>query len=78
MVRRDVAFILNINKPYDRKVVEGIARYVRTKANWRVYVEDEPMARIPDLRRWKGHGVIADLDDQQAVDAVKTMKVPVV
>ena len=78
MPRRDVAFILNVNKPYDRKVVEGIARYVRTKANWRVYVEDEPMARIPDLRRWQGHGVIADLDDQQVVDAVTTMNVPVV
>lgn len=76
--RRDVAFIMNINKPYDRKVVEGIARYVRTEANWRVYVEDEPTARIPDLKRWKGHGVIADLDDQQVVDAVTVMSVPVV
>ena len=73
-----VTFIMNINKPYDRKVVEGIARYVRTEANWRVYVEDEPMARIPDLRHRKGHGVIADSDDRQVVDAVTTMTVPVV
>ena len=75
---REVALIMKINKPYDRKVVEGIARFTRTNTNWRVYVEDEPLAKIPDLHRWKGHGIIADLDDGAVVEAITGLQIPVV
>jgi LacI family transcriptional regulator len=78
MTKREVALILNVNKPYDRKVVAGIARFTRMHRNWRLYVEDEPLARIPNLRRWQGQGIIADLDDQQVLDAVRGLKIPVV
>jgi LacI family transcriptional regulator len=78
MPKREVALILNINKPYDRKVVAGIARFTRTHRSWRLYVEDEPLAKIPDLRRWQGQGIIADLDDQQVLDAVRGLTIPVV
>lgn len=78
MLKREVALILNVNKPYDRKVVAGIARFTRTHRSWRLYVEDEPLAKIPDLRQWQGQGIIADLDDQQVLDAVSGLKIPVV
>ncbi|MBT5019585.1 MAG: hypothetical protein HON04_12680 [Planctomicrobium sp.] len=78
MSPREVALILNINKPYDRKVVAGIARFTRSHPDWRVYVEDEPLAKIPNLKRWHGQGVIADLDDQQVLEAIKGLKIPVV
>lgn len=78
MSKREVALILNVNKPYDRKVVAGIARFTRTQRNWRLYVEDEPLAKIPNLKRWRGQGIIADLDDQQVLDAVRGLKIPVV
>ncbi len=78
MPKREVALILNVNKPYDRKVVAGIARFTRTNRSWRLYVEDEPLAKIPNLSRWRGQGIIADLDDQQVLDAVVGLKIPVV
>lgn len=78
MSKRDVALILNINKPYDRKVVDGIARFTRTQTNWSVYAEDEPLARIPNLRRWHGHGIIADLDERPVVEAISKVEIPVV
>lgn len=78
MSKREVALILNVNKPYDRKVVSGIAHFTRRHQSWRLYVEDEPLAKIPNLRRWQGQGIIADLDDQQVLDAVRGLKIPVV
>ena len=78
MTKREVALILNVNKPYDRKVVAGIARFTRIHRNWTLYVEDEPLAKIPNLSRWRGQGIIADLDDQQVLDAVVGLKIPVV
>lgn len=78
MSKREVALILNINKPYDRKLVAGIARFTRTHGNWTLYVEDEPLAKIPNLSRWRGQGIIADLDDQQVLDAVDGIKIPLV
>lgn len=78
MRQREVALILNVNKPYDRKVVAGIARFTRAHRNWRLYVEDEPLAKIPNLKRWRGDGIIADLDDPQVLDAVIGLKIPIV
>lgn len=78
MLKREVALILNINKPYDRKLVAGIARYTRKNRNWTLYVEDEPLAKIPNLNRWRGDGIIADLDDQQVLNEVAGVKIPVV
>lgn len=78
MSQQEIALILNINKPYDRKVVTGIARFTRTHRKWRLYVEDEPLAKIPNLKRWRGQGLIADLDDQQVFEAVRGLKFPVV
>lgn len=75
---RQVALIMNVNKTYDRKVVAGIARYVHEVGHWSIYVEDEPLDRMPNLQEWKGHGIIADLDDESVVDAVKGLKIPVV
>ena len=78
MHKREVALILNINKPYGRKVVAGIARFMRTRENWRLYVEDETLAKIPDLRLWRGQGIIADLDDPHVLEAVDGIKIPLV
>ena len=76
--RFNVAIILNINKPYDRKVVSGISAYVRECQNWSLYLEDEPLAKIPDFKKWEGHGVIADLDDPKVCEAISQLSIPVV
>ena len=73
-----VALILNVNKPYDRKVVAGVSRYMKEVGNWSLYLEDDPLNKIPDLDKWEGDGIIADLDDANVFKAVSNLKIPVV
>lgn len=69
---------MNVNKPYDRKIVAGVARYVQAEADWGLYCEEEPMAKMPNLRSWNGDGIIADFDDISVVKAVRGLNIPVV
>ena len=47
---RRVALIIDTAKPYDRKIIGGIASYVQRHANWSLYVEENPLDKLPDLR----------------------------
>ncbi|NQZ58438.1 MAG: DNA-binding transcriptional regulator [Lentisphaeraceae bacterium] len=73
-----IALILNINKAYDRKIVAGVARYMREVGNWSLYLEDDPLSKIPDFDNWAGDGIIADLDDLAVYNAVKDSSIPLV
>ena len=76
--RRHIALILNVNKAYDRKVVSGVSRYMREVGNWSLYLENDPLCKIPDFESWDGDGIIADLDDPDVYKAVKNLSIPVV
>jgi LacI family transcriptional regulator len=69
---------MRVHKTYDRKVLAGVARFVHEVGHWGLYVEDEPWAKVPNLRTWHGHGIIADLDDASVVSAVSGLHIPVV
>ena len=73
-----IAVIMNVNKDFDRRIVAGIARYAQEVGNWSVYLEDEMLDKMPDLRAWDGDGIIADLDDPLVERAVAGVKIPVV
>ena len=75
---KKIAVILNLNKQYDRYLVTGIARYIREKGDWSLYLEDDPHLRIPDFKSWKGDGVIADLDDENLYRQLVDLKIPTV
>ena len=75
---KQVALILDVTRPYDRQVAAGIARYVREVAHWGLYAEDDPLAKMPDLRIWRGDGIIANLDDPKVQRAVRGLRLPVV
>jgi LacI family transcriptional regulator len=74
----EVAVILNLNKDYDRKVAASISSYAHTAGNWRIYLEDELANRMPAFHHWRGHGVIADIDDERVLRRVSRLTVPVV
>jgi len=80
MVRRaqHVALVLSLNKRFDRKVIEGVTRFVHESGSWSVFLEDDPSAKIPDFRRGHFDGVIADLDDPRIPRQVAGLKMPVV
>ena len=63
---------MNLSRPYDRQVIRGIARYIRSGVPWQVYVEEDPGDKIPSFSRWAGKGVIVDLDDMRLFRSRRT------
>jgi len=73
-----VAVILDAARPYDRLIIGGIAQYVREHESWSLYVEEDPLQRLPDLTRWKGQGIIANFDDRRVARAIRGLSIPCV
>jgi len=74
-----IAVILDAARPYDRLIIGGIARYVREHASeWSLYVEEDPLQKLPDLKRWHGQGIIASFDDKRVATAIGGLSVPIV
>lgn len=75
----EVALVVDPAKPYDRRIIGGVAAYVRSqKRDWSVYVEEEVIARLPNLDAWSGNGIIANFDDKRIARAASNANVPVV
>ncbi len=75
----EVALIVDPGRPYDRRIIRGVAAYVqRHRRDWSLYVEEDPLARLPDLDAWAGDGILANFDDRRIAEAVTTLGVPVV
>ncbi len=73
-----VAVILDAARPYDRLIIGGIAQYAREHGCWSLYVEEDPLQKLPDLGRWHGRGLIANFDDRRVVAAIGGLRIPVV
>ena len=73
-----VAVILDAARPYDRLIIGGIAAYSREHGRWSLYVEEDPLEKLPDLKRWHGQGVIANFDDRRVAMAIRGLTIPVV
>lgn len=76
--RKHVAVVTDLTSEYDRSVVHGITRFVQEERQWIIYLRDDPRHKIAQLQRWQGHGVIANIEDPNVVEAVKQLGVPVV
>lgn len=77
---RRVALIYDATSAYDLKVMTGVASYVQQSLRWNVYIEEFALKdqRLPDLRSWRGDGVIADFDHPKVASAVVRSKLPAV
>ncbi len=77
---RHVALIYDAKTAYDLKVMTGVAAYLQEGANWQVYIEENALKdqRLPDLRSWRGDGIIANFDDPRVASAVLRSKLPIV
>ena len=77
--RFEVALIIDSGRPYDRRIIRGVAAYVQKhRRDWSLYVEEDPIARLPDLDTWAGDGILANFDDRRIAEAVTSLGVPVV
>ncbi|NLS97167.1 MAG: DNA-binding transcriptional regulator [Planctomycetaceae bacterium] len=73
-----VALVMSLNKRFDRKVIEGVTRFVRESGDWSVFLEDDPQAKIPDFHHGHFNGVIADLDDPRIPKRLVGLEIPAV
>lgn len=69
---KQVAVIYDAKLRYDVKVIEGVAAYVREVDDWDIYIEETALQdqQLPELRSWKGDGILADFDDPVIAKAV--------
>lgn len=75
---RRVALLLDMARPYQRKMIRGVAAYAREVRRWSLYVEYEMLDKLPDLRAWRGHGIITAFGERRIAEAVRGLKIPVV
>ena len=73
-----VAVILDAARPYDRLIIGGVAQYVKEHTRWSLYVEEDPLQKLPDLRHWHGQGIIANFDDRRVANAIRGLSIPIV
>jgi LacI family transcriptional regulator len=73
-----VAVILDAARPYDRLIIGGVAQYAREHGPWSLYVEEDPLQKLPDLGHWHGQGIIANFDDRAVARAIEGLSLPIV
>ncbi|HUQ68526.1 MAG TPA: DNA-binding transcriptional regulator [Planctomycetaceae bacterium] len=78
--RPSVALLIESSNAYARGLLRGISAYVREHESWSVFLPEYERGHEPPrwFRRWKGHGVIARIENQRIAGAVMSLKVPVV
>ena len=76
--RKRVAIILDVTNEYDRNVLHGISRFIHEDGEWKIDLHDDPRHSMAQLQRWRGHGIIANIDDIDVLNAAKRLRVPVV
>lgn len=77
---RRVALIYDSRLPYDIQVMTGVAAYLQEKPGWSIYIEEKALKdqRLPDLKTWRGDGIIADFDHPTVAKAVQRSHLPAV
>jgi LacI family transcriptional regulator len=78
---RHVALIYDAKHPYDINVMAGVAAYLQKSGSpWNIYLEQRALSQqhLPELRTWRGDGILADLDDPHVASQVLTSRIPAV
>jgi len=75
---RNVAIFMGLTDFYEHGIARGFVRYAKEKADWRLYGFSWMFRPIEDMRRWKGDGVMARIEDGRSADRLAALGVPVV
>lgn len=75
-----VALLVESSRNYGRGVLRGIAKYAHLHGQWSCFIEERELhGGIPAwLRTWKGHGIIARIEDRQMATELAQLGHPVV
>jgi LacI family transcriptional regulator len=75
---RQVALFVNAATPYDRKIIRGVSDYAGEVGGWTLYIEEDPLRRLPELRVWPFDGAIANFHSRKVAMVAKGLKTPLV
>ncbi|UCD51300.1 MAG: DNA-binding transcriptional regulator [Phycisphaerales bacterium] len=77
---RHVAILVETARAYGRGVIRGIARYNRERGRWSTYFQPQGLGDPPPpwIKKWKGDGIIARIDNATTARIVAKVGVPVV
>jgi LacI family transcriptional regulator len=75
-----VALLIESSRNYGRGILRGIARYSHLHGPWSCYTgERELHSGIPEwLKNWKGHGIIARIEDKRTARSLLRLRHPVI
>lgn len=78
--RPHVALLVETSLAPGRDILKGIARYVREHRGWALYHEPQGLAEpVPRwIRRWRGDGIIARVQDPRMARELQRSGIPVV
>jgi LacI family transcriptional regulator len=75
-----VALLIESSRNYGRGILRGIAKYSHLHGPWSCFTEERELhSGIPNwLKQWKGHGIIARIEDQRTAHALLRLGHPVI
>jgi len=76
--QRQVAVLIHFERAYHRKILRGIGAYMHEVGNWSLYIEDQPLYKLPVLRNWQGDGIILATETQSLTKAACEPRLPTV
>jgi LacI family transcriptional regulator len=78
--RPSVAVLVEMSSSHGRGLIRGVAEYAKRHTEWSLHLEEAgPLQVEPNwLKAWRGHGIIARIENPAIARAVLAKRVPVV
>src|SRR5437762_459657 len=75
-----VALLIESSRTYGRGILRGIAQYAHVRGPWSFFTQERELhSGLPAwLQKWKGHGIIARIEDRRTAQALLKLGCPVV
>jgi LacI family transcriptional regulator len=78
--RLAVALLIETSNAYSRELLHGVHDWCRTHARWAIHLTEQGRGATPPpwLRTWRGHGIIARIENRAIETAVRATGLPAV
>ncbi len=75
-----MALIVETSTSFGRRLLSGIAQYIRENVPWSVYFTDRAVNEAPPawLNTWEGDGIISRVASPEIIDAVRNREIPII
>ena len=78
--RRRIALLIEWSRAYGRGVLAGIAKYAKAHETWKIYQTERRLCDAAPgwLKDWQGDGIIARIENEELLQEIRQLDVPVV